>query len=116
MGHSLLISGYHRGVHYIHQPSRDNEHYPASCILMYSLLRTWGMCIAVPVSGAIILNRMFREEGTEESMNFDVQAGGSSLSQQGRSQKLMLVDGFHMLWRVMVGASALGGISSLFVK
>ena len=74
------------------------------------------MCIAVPVSGAIILNRMFREEGTEGSMDFDVQAGGSSLSQQGRSQKLMLVDGFHMLWRVMVGASALGGISSLFVK
>ncbi|GLA00838.1 hypothetical protein AnigIFM60653_010223 [Aspergillus niger] len=116
MGHSLLISGYHRGVHYIRQPSRDNEHYPASCILMYSLLRTWGMCIAVPVSGAVILNRMFREDGAEGSMDFDVQAGGSSLSQQGRYQKVMLVDGFHMLWRVMVGASALGGISSLFVK
>ncbi|PYH72928.1 MFS general substrate transporter [Aspergillus vadensis CBS 113365] len=115
IGHSLLISGYHRGVHHIHQPSRDSEHYPASSILMYSLLRTWGMCIAVPVGGAIVLHRIVRVEGAERS-HFDFQEDEASLSQQGRDQKEMLVGGFHMLWRVMVGASALGGVSSLFVK
>ncbi|GLA90416.1 hypothetical protein AtubIFM57143_000019 [Aspergillus tubingensis] len=115
IGHSLLISGYHRGVHHIHQPSRDSEHYPASTILMYSLLRTWGMCIAVPVGGAIVLHRIVREEGAERS-HVEFHAGEASLSQQGRDQKEMLVGGFHMLWRVMVGASALGGVSSLFVK
>ncbi|OJJ77161.1 hypothetical protein ASPBRDRAFT_112000 [Aspergillus brasiliensis CBS 101740] len=116
IGHSLLISGYHRGVHHIHQLSRGIDHYPASCILMYSLLRTWGMCIAIPVSGAIILNRIVQVEGAEGSMASSSQAGEASSLQQGRDQKVMLVDGFHMLWRVMVGATALGGISSLFVK
>lgn len=73
------------------------------------------MCIAVPVGGAIILHRIVRQEGAESS-HFDFQAGEAPLSQQGRDQKEMLVGGFHMLWRVMVGASALGGVSSLFVK
>ncbi|RAK96632.1 MFS multidrug transporter [Aspergillus ibericus CBS 121593] len=122
IGHSLLISGYHRSVHNVTsnrkgrgESSRQDSDRSASGILMYSVLRTWGMCIAVPVSGAIIFNRILWEEG-EGSVDSNTQTGEISLSEQGRGQKMMLVHGFHILWRVMVGVSALGGLSSLFVR
>ncbi|PWY94107.1 MFS multidrug transporter [Aspergillus sclerotioniger CBS 115572] len=123
VGHSLLISGYHKSMHSItsnrksssgESSGRDSGH-SSSCILMYSVLRTWGMCIAVPVSGAIVFNRMLWEV-KEGGANSDTQTGDTSLSEQGRVQKMMLVHGFHILWRVMVGVSALGGLSSLFVR
>ncbi|OOF93047.1 hypothetical protein ASPCADRAFT_517256 [Aspergillus carbonarius ITEM 5010] len=123
VGHSLLISGYHRSMYNTAGNRKagtgetlgQESGHSSSCILMYSVLRTWGMCIAIPVSGAIIFNRMLWE-GKEGGVDSNTQSGEASLSKQGRVQKMVLVHGFHILWRVMMGVSALGSLSSLFVR
>ncbi|RAL14477.1 MFS general substrate transporter [Aspergillus homomorphus CBS 101889] len=128
--HALLIPGYHRCLQ--HRPPAttaphdrwkpDNnrtsttKNTPTEVskpgILMYSILQTWGMCIAVPVSGAIILGQVVREMS-------DQRGGGSGTgpeSQEMQALRAMYMDGLQALWRVLLGVSALGGLCSCFAR
>ncbi|KAL2810093.1 major facilitator superfamily domain-containing protein [Aspergillus granulosus] len=91
---------------------------PAFAILMYSILRTWGMCIAVPVGGTIVLTQMAQEidqSSVDSSSPLDRQ-GGIILSPDNREELgPLFLDGFRLVWRFFLGVSALGGISSLLI-
>ncbi|PWY79307.1 MFS multidrug transporter [Aspergillus heteromorphus CBS 117.55] len=122
ISHALLASGYHRCLHNAPKeiqpspPRRRNRGSSPSHILVYSILCAWGMCIAVPLSGAILLNRVFgevREERINHGMHADDAATPGDVEEQLRR---MLVDGLQILWRVLMGAAALGGVTSLFVR
>ncbi|PYH98029.1 MFS multidrug transporter [Aspergillus ellipticus CBS 707.79] len=123
IGHALLVSGYHRCLHNASKETqplppriRRRKNVSPSYILMYTILRSWGMCIAIPVSGAILLNRIFgglREERIDPNRHTDKTALSDDAEEQLRR---MLVCGFRILWRALMGVSALGSISSLFVR
>ncbi|KAL4734504.1 hypothetical protein BDV11DRAFT_54409 [Aspergillus similis] len=87
---------------------------------MFSILRAWGMCIAVPVGGSIVLTQMVQE----------LYAGGSAAEPSGsltrkdgivltpdNRQELghLFLGSFGVWWRFFMGASALGGLSSLMI-
>ncbi|KAA8650396.1 uncharacterized protein ATNIH1004_003080 [Aspergillus tanneri] len=81
-------------------------------ILLYSILRTWGMCLAIPVSGTIVLNQL---PWDPERRFLDLNTVELAALMPGGDHD-GYVEGFRVLWPVWTGVAALGGISSLFVK
>ncbi|KAL2817676.1 major facilitator superfamily domain-containing protein [Aspergillus cavernicola] len=131
ISHALLISGYHTSSHSEspaqkreeqeehQQARRGRSSSTAFAILMYSIFRTWGMSIAVPVSGAIVLTQMAQGVGGDlgSSSGSLVQQDGVMLSQDNKEEMgRLFLDGFRVAWRFFMGVSALGGISSLLVR
>ncbi|KAL5343025.1 major facilitator superfamily domain-containing protein [Aspergillus crustosus] len=132
VSHALLVSGYNTCANTESSPARKCEGQderqlklrgrsssPAFAVLMYSVLRTWGMCIAVPVGGTIVLTQMAQgiEGGSGESSGLSDWQDGVMLSEQNREGiGGLFLGGFHVLWRFLMGVSALGGLSSLFVR
>ncbi|KAL4913301.1 major facilitator superfamily domain-containing protein [Aspergillus aurantiobrunneus] len=131
ISHALLISGYNPCSHVelpaIKREEQDTRHStregrgssPAFAILMYSVLRTWGMCIAVPVGGTIVLTQMAQEidRSTTESLGPLAWQDGITLSADNREELGQLFLGsFRVLWRFFMGVSALGGLSSLLIR
>ncbi|KAL3437515.1 major facilitator superfamily domain-containing protein [Aspergillus tetrazonus] len=132
ISHALLISGYNL-CSQTESPIRkrdeeDGRHAarrgraasPAFAILMYSILRAWGMCIAVPVGGSIVLTQMVQEldasgSAVEPSGSL-ARKGGIVLTPDNRQELGQLfLSSFGVLWRFFMGASALGGLSSLLI-
>ncbi|KAL3487364.1 major facilitator superfamily domain-containing protein [Aspergillus germanicus] len=92
---------------------------PAFAILMHSVLRTWGMCIAVPVGGTIVLTQMAQDidRSSIESSSELVGQVGMILSPDNKEELgRLFLDGFRVVWRFFLGVSALGGISSLLIR
>ncbi|KAI9374136.1 major facilitator superfamily domain-containing protein [Aspergillus egyptiacus] len=126
VSHALLVSGYLACSH-AQSPlrKREGQEEPgprrargsstAFAILMYSILRTWGMCIAVPVSGAIVLTQMAQSVG-EDTESLVQQGGLTPSSDDGEGMGQLFLDGFRVVWRFIMGVSALGGVSSLLVR
>jgi hypothetical protein len=86
---------------------------------MYSILRTWGMCIAVPVGGTIVLTQMAQgiDGGSGESSRLSSWQDGVILSQENREHMGgLFLGGFQVLWRFLMGVSVLGGLSSLLIR
>lgn len=134
VSHALLLSGYHTSSH-LESPvrkweNRDDRQQSRSrgrgastafAIVMYSILRTWGMCIAVPVSGAIVFTQMAQEgnrNGSSSGLESLVQQNGVMTTGRDKEEEMgrLFLDGFKIVWRFFMGASALGGISSLLVR
>ncbi|KAL3476062.1 major facilitator superfamily domain-containing protein [Aspergillus californicus] len=133
VSHALLISGYHTSSH-LESPVRKWESHDdrqplrsrgrgsstAFAILMYSTLRTWGMCIAIPVSGAVVFTQMVQEGNRNGSWSGPeplVQQNGVMVPGRDREEMgRLFLHGFKIAWRFFMGASALGGISSLLVR
>ncbi|KAJ0420948.1 major facilitator superfamily domain-containing protein [Aspergillus carlsbadensis] len=92
---------------------------PAFAILMHSILRTWGMCIAVPVGGTIVLMQMTQDIdwGSIEASSEPNRQVGIILSPDNKEELgRFFLDGFRVVWRFFLGVSALGGISSLLIR
>ncbi|RDW78838.1 uncharacterized protein DSM5745_05690 [Aspergillus mulundensis] len=133
ISHALLISGYNTCSQTESPVRKRDEHdgrqamrrgrssSTAFAILMYSIFRTWGMCIAVPVGGSIVLTQMVQEIDTNGSA---AGASGSLVSKAGivltpeNREELgrLFLGSFGVLWRFFMGASALGGLSSLLIR
>ncbi|KAL4966206.1 major facilitator superfamily domain-containing protein [Aspergillus stella-maris] len=122
ISHALLISGYNTCSQSERSPSRKREEQDirkyarngrgrtssqAYAILMYSTLRTWGMCIAVSVGGAILLTQM---DGEGKQSGIRLSAGNRE--ELGN----IFMPSFRVLWRFFMGVSTLGGLSSLLVR
>ncbi|KAL4761346.1 major facilitator superfamily domain-containing protein [Aspergillus foveolatus] len=132
ISHALLISGYNL-CSQTESPIRKRDEEdgrqaarrgraasPAFAILMYSILRAWGMCIAVPVGGSIVLTQMVQEldasGSAAEPSGSLTRKGGIVLTPDNRQELGQLFLGsFGVLWRFFMGASALGGLSSLMI-
>jgi len=125
-GHGFLISGYNaffteKGLQRPQEEDRDpNVSTTSLPVLMYPLLRTWGMCVAVPVVGTILLGQLIRQmkkNGLDTSNEFYIRLNEILLSEGGRDE-LEILDGvgFRLVWEVVTALAALGGILSLFIK
>jgi hypothetical protein len=87
---------------------------------MYSILKAWGMCIAIPVGGSIVLTQMVQEldasGSAAEPSGLLTRKDGIVLTPDNRQELGHLFLGsFGVLWRFFMGASALGGLSSLMI-
>ncbi|KAL4883226.1 major facilitator superfamily domain-containing protein [Aspergillus karnatakaensis] len=126
VSHALLVSGYNVCSHTdfpVRKREQDGQQWkprgrgssPAFAALMYSILRTWGMCIAVPVGGTIVLTQM--AQGMKESSGSLDWHNGITLSTENRKDMGgLFLGGFQVLWRFLLAVSALGGLSSLLVR
>ncbi|RAK75806.1 MFS general substrate transporter [Aspergillus fijiensis CBS 313.89] len=159
ISHALLMSGYHRCLQHrprSHSPSgrwksdstsTSNAGEPQTEVskggmLLYSILRTWGMCIAVTVSGTIVLGQVVREMGDQKGVDILGLGGKVTQGDDGGSSMMMMMllmmmgdsggkngnegemavlrgmymDGLQALWRVLLGVVALGGLCSCFAR
>ncbi len=131
VSHALLISG-HNICSNPESPTRKRKEKdsrkptlgvrsssPAFAIVMYSVLRTWGMCIAIPVGGCIVLTQMVQElhqNPTEFSESLAWQ-DEIRLSQDNREELgHVFLCGFRLIWRFFMGVSTVGGLSSLLIR
>ncbi|OJJ50792.1 hypothetical protein ASPZODRAFT_30537, partial [Penicilliopsis zonata CBS 506.65] len=119
MGHGLLISGYNICLH-----AWTNEEESHHAMKMYSLLRTLGMCVAVPVAGCILLNQVVHhitqlglQAGVVNTANgYIILLSEVELSKAERAAlDAAYTASFRFLWQVMSGVAALGGLSSFFI-
>lgn len=131
VSHALLISG-HNICSNPESPIRkrkekdtrkpilgDRSSSPAFAMVMYSVLRTWGMCIAIPVGGCIVLTQMVQElhQNPVESSGSLAWHDGIILSDDNREELgHVFLSGFRVVWRFFMGVSTLGGLSSLLIR
>ncbi|KAL2840784.1 major facilitator superfamily domain-containing protein [Aspergillus pseudoustus] len=131
LSHVLLAFGYHACSHTESLTRKREEQAerqgtregrgssPAFAILMYSILRTWGMCIAVPVGGTIVLTQIAQEidRSSADSSSPLARQNEILLSPDNREELgRLFLGGFRVVWRFFLGVSALGGISSLMIR
>ncbi|KAL4991242.1 major facilitator superfamily domain-containing protein [Aspergillus falconensis] len=133
IGHALLISGYNMCFH-TESPIRKRDEQdgrqaaqrgrassPAFAVLMYSILRAWGMCIAIPVGGSIVLTQMVQEldvsgSGAESPGSLTRKDGIALTADNKQELGHLFLGSFGVWWRFFMGVSALGGLSSLLVR
>ncbi|KAB8235769.1 hypothetical protein ETB97_012609 [Aspergillus alliaceus] len=119
LGYALLLLGHNVCIHINAlqvYPSRENGEsgkVSTSSILIYSILRTWGMCIAIPISGTIIFNYLYARDIPDVSIGYTARHPWGYLPQE---QKAAYVGALRALWQGYTGIAALGGISSLFIR
>lgn len=126
IGHGLLIPGY--TAYFTRATLQKNEDEEreangataAPPIMVYSILRTWGMCFAVPIAGTILLTQLIlqmKKSGLDTSNEYLVRLNEILLS-GGARDELEIVDdtGFRLIWQILTVLAGLGGILSIFVK
>ncbi|KNG85614.1 MFS multidrug transporter [Aspergillus nomiae NRRL 13137] len=110
LGSALITLGYNLCIHVNNlkyhpgQETRESAKVSTTSILIYSILRTWGMCIAIPISGTIIFNYLSSKDILDMSLG-SPQEGKDAFS-----------DALQVLWKVYTVIAALGGMSSLFIR
>ncbi|KAL4807870.1 major facilitator superfamily domain-containing protein [Aspergillus unguis] len=131
ISHALLTSGYNTSLH-TESPARKRqgqdprqqgsqaEEESRSCstafaVLMSSVLRSWGMCIAVPVGGSIVLTQMAQDIDAG-APGFSWKNGITLLSGNRQDLGRLFIESFRVMWRFVMGVSALGGLSSMLVR
>lgn len=131
VSHALLISGHNICSNLespIHKRKEkdtrkpilgDRSSSPAFAMVMYSVLRTWGMCIAIPVGGCVVLTQMAKElhQNPAEPSGSLAWKDEIRLSQDNREELgHVFLSGFRVVWWFFMGVSTLGGLSSLLIR
>ena len=122
LGHGLLMSGYNIHIHGIPEDERDTL--ATKPVQMSHFVRAWGLAFAVPVGSVVFLNLFDKELQTivllPVSMNsFNVNSNFtdptfvSDIGRQAIGNPSTIA--LQVVWEVIVGVSAIGGISSLFL-
>ncbi|KAE8350835.1 major facilitator superfamily domain-containing protein [Aspergillus coremiiformis] len=119
LGYALLILGYNISIQ-VHAlqlyPGREDGErakVSTSSVLMYSILRTWGMCIAIPISGTIIFSPLSARDMPDLFIGYIARHPAASLPPDERDA---YADALQVLWKGYTGIAAVGGISSLFLR
>ncbi|KAJ6102868.1 hypothetical protein N7486_005295 [Penicillium sp. IBT 16267x] len=122
LGHGLLISSYNIRVHSI--PKNGEAALSTKPITISLFMRAWGMAFAVPVGGVIFLS-CFGNELQSLGLQWDVinTARGYIIlmdqTQMSDGERDIFKDAsasaLQVVWEVIAGVSALGGISSIFL-
>lgn len=126
LAHGLLIPGYSayftRATLQKQQAEEQDMGSTAGTapILLYSTLRAWGMCCAVPIAGTIMLSQLIlqmKRKGLDTSTEELIRLNEVLLSDAARDE-LEIIDrtGFRMVWQVVTMVAGLGGILSIFVR
>ncbi|CRL29345.1 Sodium:dicarboxylate symporter [Penicillium camemberti] len=122
LGHGLLLSSYNVRVQNL---PKDGEEYISTLpTTMSYYMRTWGMAVAVPVGGAVLLN-CFGNGFASVELNRDIvnSVNGylilmkdvSMSSKQREAVTVVSVAAFQGVWGLITGVAILGGISSGFL-
>ncbi|KAJ5697360.1 hypothetical protein N7488_011044 [Penicillium malachiteum] len=122
LGHGLLLSSYNIRVHNI--PKNDEAALSTKPITMSLFMRAWGMAFAVPIGGLIFLARFgcgLQNIGLEWGL-INTARGYLILMDQviksdGESEAIKDASALalQVVWEVIAGVAALGGISSIFL-
>ncbi|KAJ5091981.1 hypothetical protein NUU61_006851 [Penicillium alfredii] len=122
LGHGLLLSGYNIRIQ--NTPKDAGASPSNSPTTMAIFMRSWGMAVAIPVGGAVMLNCFGIELA---SINLDrdlVNAANGYLilmrhvqmsGEQREALKTASAGALRVVWGLIAGTSALGGISSAFL-
>ncbi|KAJ5689928.1 hypothetical protein N7462_004320 [Penicillium macrosclerotiorum] len=122
LGHGLLLSSYNIRIHSV--PTDDGVSLPLKPITMSNYMRAWGMAVAVPVGGVVFLNilgNQFQSLGLRRDlintargyvvlMDQVAMPDGQREAIQGASSMALRV-----VWEIITGVGAIGGISSIFL-
>lgn len=126
LGHGLLLSSYNIRIHGVSQDvSQDGIDTLSTRPMMVSLfMRAWGMAAAVPVGGVVFMNTLgkgLQNIGLHSSV-VNSARGYLILANQisvPDDQRLAIQDAtvlaLQVVWEVVAGVSAVGGISSLML-
>jgi len=122
LGHGLLLSSYNIRVQSI--PKNEEAALSTKPITLSLFMRAWGMAVAVPIGGILFLT-CFGNELQSLGLEWDVinTARGYIIlmdqTQMSDSERDIIKDAsasaFQVVWEVIAGVSALGGISSIFL-
>ncbi|KAJ5832820.1 hypothetical protein N7474_001131 [Penicillium riverlandense] len=122
LGHGLLLASYN--IRIWNAPKDEAASWPTKPTTMALLIRGWGMATAVPVGGVVFLTFLATEldniglqrdlintaHGYLILMN-DVQMDPG----QRETIKAATAVAFRVVWELLAGVAALGGISSVFL-
>jgi len=122
LSHGLLLSSYNIRIHNI--PRFGKATLPTNPTAISNLMRAWGMAVAIPVGGAIFLNR-FGYELQSIGLNYDLintARGYVILMDQvkmaeGQREVVQAASSLALsvVWEVITGVAAIGGLSSAFL-
>jgi hypothetical protein len=122
LGHGLLISSYNIRVQSI--PKNEEAALSTKPIAISLLMRAWGMAVAVPIGGILFLTCFGNELqslGLERDLintarGYIVLVDQTQMSDGERDIiKDVSASALQVVWEVIAGISALGGISSIFL-
>lgn len=122
LGHGLLLSSYNIRIHGVAQDGNDER--PTKPVHMSLFMRAWGMAIAVPVGGVVFLNMLDKElrnigldadsvASAQEYLALTDQVSMSHSQREAINDVAVLA--LRVVWQVIVGVAAVGGISSIFL-
>lgn len=122
LGHGLLLSSYNIRVQSI--PKNEEAALSTKPITISLFMRAWGMAVAVPIGGVIFLS-CFGNGLQSLGLDWDVinTARGYIVlmdqTQMSDGERDIIKDAsasaLQVVWEVIAGVSALGGISSIFL-
>ncbi|KAJ6006141.1 hypothetical protein N7451_004085 [Penicillium sp. IBT 35674x] len=122
LGHGLLLSSYNIRVQSI--PKNEEAALSTKPITISLFMRAWGMAVAVPIGGVLFL-ACFGNELQSLGLNWDViNTARGYIVLMGQTQmsdgerdiiKDASASALQVVWGVIAGVSALGGISSIFL-
>ncbi|KAJ5898149.1 hypothetical protein N7504_008437 [Penicillium tannophilum] len=122
LGHGLLLSSYNIRVQSI--PKNEEAALSTKPITISLFMRAWGMAVAVPIGGVIFLS-CFGDELQSLGLDWDIinTARGYIVlmdqTQMSDGERDIIKDAsasaLQVVWEVIAGVSALGGISSIFL-
>ncbi|EPS32295.1 hypothetical protein PDE_07255 [Penicillium oxalicum 114-2] len=121
LGHGLLLASYNTKMH--NMPGSGGKSFATKPVVVSSFLRAWGMTIAIPIGAMMLLNTFgheFQRLGLSRDLinttnGYLVLMDQVKMSHQDRvAIQNASANALHLVWEVMTGISALGGISSAF--
>ncbi|KAJ5951915.1 uncharacterized protein N7479_010328 [Penicillium vulpinum] len=122
LGHGLLLSSYNVRIQNL--PKDEDSSLSTLPTTMAYYMQAWGMAVAVPVGGVVLLN-VFGNGLANVGLNRDIvnSANGylilmkdvSMSSKQKEAVTILSVAAFQAVWDLITGVAIVGGISSAFL-
>ncbi|KAJ5558213.1 Major facilitator superfamily domain general substrate transporter [Penicillium sp. DV-2018c] len=122
LGHGLLISSYNVRIQNL--PREEGASISTLPTTMSYYMRAWGMAVAVPIGGAVLLNvfgvglasvGLSRELVNSANGYLILMKEVSMTSEQREAVTFASVAAFQVVWEVITGVAVLGTISSAFL-
>jgi hypothetical protein len=122
LGHGLLLASYNIEVH--NMPRGKGNSFATKPIFISNFMRAWGMAAAIPMGGVVFLNLLGDELQTLGLKRDLVNTANGYLLlmnqvQMSDEQRKAIQDAsataLQIVWELITGISAVGGLSSVFL-
>lgn len=122
LGHGLLLASYNIEIH--NMPKSEGKSFASKPIVLSNYMRAWGMAAAIPMGGVVFLN-LFGDELQSLGLKRDLvnTANGylvlMNQVQMSDDQRKAIqgasATALQIVWELITGVSAVGGLSSAFL-